>query len=88
MIKHKFKGWFIPPKTTNYRFYQACDDHCRLYLGHVSGQVEHSTLMMSSTLWSHYRDYWETRRTYFTGENILVSNWTELTEGEPYYFEA
>jgi len=24
----KFKGWFIPPKTTNYRFYQACDEKC------------------------------------------------------------
>jgi len=36
-IVNKFKGWFIPPKTTNYRFYQACDDWCRLYLGNVSG---------------------------------------------------
>jgi hypothetical protein len=44
--------------------------------------------MMESKSWSNYRDYWETRSSYFAGENILISNWTELTEGEPYYFEA
>jgi len=87
-IANKFKGWFIPPKTTNYRFYQACDDYCRLYLGNVSGQVDDPNLMMSSTSWSDYRDYWETRATYFKGENVLISNWTELTEGVPYFFEA
>jgi hypothetical protein len=37
-----FKGWFIPPKTTAYRFYQACDDYCSFNLGNVSGQVEDS----------------------------------------------
>jgi len=32
-----YKGWFIPPKTTNYRFYQAADDYVRVLLGNVSG---------------------------------------------------
>jgi len=32
-----FKGWFIPPATTKYRFYQVCDDKCILKLGNVSG---------------------------------------------------
>jgi hypothetical protein len=28
-----FKGWFTPPVTGRYRFYQACDDHCSLKIG-------------------------------------------------------
>jgi len=27
-----FKGWFTPPVTGRYRFYQACDDHCSLHI--------------------------------------------------------
>ena len=27
------QGWFIPPATTSYRFYAACDDQCILKLG-------------------------------------------------------
>jgi len=27
------KGWFIPPETTDYKFYMACDDACVLKLG-------------------------------------------------------
>jgi hypothetical protein len=30
---NKYRGWFIAPATTNYRFYMACDDRCTLYLG-------------------------------------------------------
>ena len=25
-----FRGWFVPPATTRYRFYMACDDFCKL----------------------------------------------------------
>jgi hypothetical protein len=32
-IGNVFKGWFIPPATTNYKFWMACDDHCILKLG-------------------------------------------------------
>jgi len=32
-----YKGWFVPPKTTNYRFYQAAEDKVRVLLGNVSG---------------------------------------------------
>ena len=56
-------------------------------MGNVSG-LTNSTLMMSSTSWGDYRDFWENRAAYFMEENRLVSNWTNLTEGEPYYLEA
>jgi hypothetical protein len=25
-LAHEFKGWFVAPLTTNYKFYMACDD--------------------------------------------------------------
>jgi hypothetical protein len=25
-IAHEYKGWFVPPATTRYRFYMSCDD--------------------------------------------------------------
>ena len=31
-----WKGWFVAPATTNYRFYAACDDYCKLLLGDTS----------------------------------------------------
>jgi len=35
-----FRGWFVPPKTTKYRFYQACDDNCKLKIGKTPGSTE------------------------------------------------
>jgi hypothetical protein len=27
---HVYKGWFVPPASTRYRFYMSCDDHCQV----------------------------------------------------------
>jgi hypothetical protein len=35
-----FKGWFIPPATTRYKFYQTCDNYCRIYLSNVTGSID------------------------------------------------
>jgi hypothetical protein len=35
-----FKGWFIPPETTEYRFYMSCDDDCRLKLGETPNVIK------------------------------------------------
>ena len=32
-----YKGWFVAPATTRYRFYITCDDLCKLNLGNTSG---------------------------------------------------
>lgn len=29
-LGNMFKGWFVAPATTNYRFYVACDDYCNI----------------------------------------------------------
>lgn len=28
-----YKGWFVAPETTSYRFHITCDDICDLYMG-------------------------------------------------------
>jgi hypothetical protein len=38
-----YKGWFVAPATTNYKFYIACDDYCKINLGNTSGVVENPT---------------------------------------------
>jgi hypothetical protein len=35
-----FKGWFVAPATTRYRFYIACDDICDLKLGNTPNSIE------------------------------------------------
>jgi hypothetical protein len=38
-----YKGWFIPPATTKYRFYMSCDDLCNLKLGSEPNKIEEPT---------------------------------------------
>jgi hypothetical protein len=42
-IVNLYKGWFIPPATTKYRFYMSCDDHCNLKLGSEPNKIEEPT---------------------------------------------
>ena len=34
-LGNTYKGWFVAPATTNYRFYIACDDYCDINLGNT-----------------------------------------------------
>jgi len=36
-LANLYKGWFVPPATTKYRFYTVCDDYCSLKLGLTPG---------------------------------------------------
>ena len=36
---NEFRGWFIPPETTKYRFYIACDRYCEFNLGKTPDQT-------------------------------------------------
>jgi hypothetical protein len=84
MIGNIFKGWFVAPASTNYRFYIACDDYCDLSLGTTSMEAKSPTKLVSSTYNTDYRDWWETRGT----NNKRISDWVTLTAGEYYYIEA
>ena len=78
-----YKGWFVAPATTNYRFYITCDDNCKLSLGNTTGDAENTTEIAKDYGTSNYRDWWEASR-----NQPRISEWVNLTEGEQYYIEA
>ena len=62
-IINQFKGWFIPPATTRYKFYQYCDDNCRIYLSNVTGDsTENVTKLIEQNGWTNYRNFDDARR--------------------------
>lgn len=38
-----YYGWFIPPETTRYRFYIACDDVCEFNINLEPGKNDNVT---------------------------------------------
>ena len=80
-----FKGWFVAPATTNYRFYVACDDYCNIVLGDTPNQIENVTEHAVNMGATDYRDWWETRN---KDKWQRTSEWVSLTAGEHYYIEA
>lgn len=76
------KGWFIPPATTRYRFYQSCDDNCRFYMGLNTTNPTDLTQLINAWHWSYPRDYFN------TNNDNQTSGWYNLTKGQPYYIEA
>jgi hypothetical protein len=57
-----YKGWFIPPASTKYTFWMACDDHCILKLGQnksVGNTTENVRDIIKIYSWSGHRDYFK-----------------------------
>jgi len=55
------EGWFMPPETTSYRFYMACDDYCKFEMNNeTSGNSTHMPTVMENYRATGYRDWWET----------------------------
>ena len=78
-----YKGWFIPPTTSRYRFYQTCDDHCSLKLGVTEpGSTSNLSTLLDVTAASGHR--------FYRGPDgqQRISDWVELTEGQYYYIEG
>jgi hypothetical protein len=81
-IGYDFKGWFVAPATTRYRFSMTCDDVCRLFLDDTPGSTDNQTKILDTA----YGGY---RRFHYTADNRKrVSDWVNLTEGEHYYINA
>jgi len=55
---NQFKGWFIPPATTRYRFYQVCDDTCRIKMALDNSDPTNITTVIETTNWADYRNYY------------------------------
>jgi hypothetical protein len=82
-----YKGWFVAPATTKYRFYISCDDICKLSLGSTPGVAEDPTVIAHTREYTDRRDWWETNTKVNTDYKIK-SDWISLNEGEHYYIEG
>lgn len=75
-----FRGWFVPPATTRYRFYQSCDNYCSLWLSTQANDKTVATNIIS--------EHSTNNRRYYDQYDGQMSNWTSLTAGENYYIEG
>lgn len=75
-IGSSFKGWFVAPKTTNYRFKISCDDRCSLYFGTTPGSDQDPTLLIDDVSMA-----WNSRR-YYERLDHQYSDWVALEEGQ------
>lgn len=80
--KH-YVGWFVPPETTKYRFYMACDDYCQLYLGSTPDTETTPELLLDVTNPSNFRNYWKT-----SDGSTRISKWVSLEKGKNYFIEG
>jgi hypothetical protein len=55
---HEYKGWFVPPASSRYRFYLACDDGCHLKLDSTPGSNSSATDIAYTNRYSEFRDYY------------------------------
>lgn len=84
------RGWFVAPKTGNYRFYIACDDYCNFKMGVNDPGVFNSddlTTVVSNSGWVNTRQYWYPLWTDYSYDRFM-SQWIALEEGENYYVEG
>jgi hypothetical protein len=85
-IGNVFKGWFIPPVSTEYRFYMACDDYCLLRMGKTAdlGPEGFNATEDIITTWRS-----ADRRLYnkVDGRN-RQSEWRFLEANQSYYIES
>jgi len=55
------EGWFIPPKTGKYRFYQTCDNYCEFFLDTTTPDVltpANQKMIILNQQWSSNGDYY------------------------------
>lgn len=83
---HEFKGWFVAPATTNYRFYMACNDHCHVKLDTTPGSTSNPVSVTYTDHWSYFREFY--RNDDLSSTRKRISDWVALTAGEHYYIEA
>jgi hypothetical protein len=73
----QYVGFFVPQVTASYRFFLACDDTARVYLGTDENKPVNPTFELTS--WTSYRNF---------RSNVGVSVWIDLVKDKPYYLEV
>lgn len=83
-LRNVYKGWFIPPATTDYKFYTICDDHCSLKLSKAADKVADLTTLIDVRGAVGHRTSYTLQNDAKTRE----SEWVSLEKGKKYYIEG
>jgi len=85
---NQYKGWFIAPETTKYRFYISCDRNCELKMGKTPDQnKDMEQLLYTNSPSARSRFYWD--HNYAWGKaRKRISDWKSLEKGKAYYIET
>jgi hypothetical protein len=79
-----YKSWFVPPKTTRYRFWMVCNDHCLMKFSTCPKSTSPLKTIISLLHWSPQNSFFNNEERKGT-PNKKYSDWIELTEGEEYF---
>jgi hypothetical protein len=69
----------VPPATTRYKFYQACETLCSLWLDSTADSTSPTNIIPEHSTWS---------RRYYDKYDGQKSSWISLTAGQNYYIEG
>lgn len=82
----RYRGWFVAPATTNYRFYMACDDTCDLNINLTPDTTDDPTTLFEKVEVTGSGG--NKGRYYYNPDKEQISDWVSLTEGESYFLES
>jgi len=82
-----YKAWFIPPKTTRYRFYMVCDDYCLMEMATCPNSHSPTERILDLRGHTPYNGFFSHEYRWHT-EKRKVSDWIELIEGQKYYMQV
>lgn len=83
---HEYKGWFIAPASTRYRFYMSCDAQCNVKLDTTPNSNSSATALTYTNRASYFREFY---KDVDLGSNVKrISDWVTLSAGQPYFLQA
>jgi hypothetical protein len=86
---NQYKGWFIAPETTKYRFWMSCERNCEFKLGKTPGEnaKDVEKLLYTDSPSARSRFYWD-HNFAWGAERKRISDWKSLEKGKAYYIES
>lgn len=89
-VTHKAEAWFVPPATTDYRFYMACDDNCWVKLAKEADTTADDKLetIVENKSWVSHREYWYQWISDYGTQTRFMSKWYTLTAGKKYFMKS
>jgi hypothetical protein len=86
-IGNYYKTWFVPPKTTRYRFYMVCNDYCLMKMSTCPDSYSPLKTILDNRGWSPQNSFFNNEERRGTPHK-KYSDWMELTEGQKYFMQV